>query len=115
MKLISRKALTATIAAAAISTAALTAPAMAETTTSETTTTTTTSEKAPAEGSSDSDLAAGSSDFFTKTVDGKKVEMDPGEKIKAVVGILTGIASVFTALISISKNFDQITKLFQPR
>lgn len=110
MKLISRKALTATIAAAAISTASLTAPAMAQTETTAPTSTAaaTTTEKAPAT-TTEAPAPAGSSDsLFIK--DGK--EMDTLEKIKVVVGILSAIATVFTTLISISKNFDQIIKQF---
>lgn len=112
MKLISRKAITATIAAAAISTASLTAPAMAQTTTETTPPAeTTTSAPAPAEeGSSSADFGSSDSDLF-KDKDGK--EMSTAQKIKEIVSILTGIGALFGALVTINNNIDRILKNFK--
>ncbi|QGU02135.1 hypothetical protein CKALI_06330 [Corynebacterium kalinowskii] len=132
MKLISRKAITATIAAAAISTASLTAPAMAQTTTPTTTPVTTpattpeapakdtTTPEAPAKdngssasGSSD-DSADLSSEFFVKKdKDGNPIEMTAGEKLKEIISILTGVGALFGAIITINNNMDRLMKSFQ--
>lgn len=93
MKLISRKAITATIAAAAISTASLTAPAMAETPTN-------------------TDKSAwSSSSFFPSEKDGKK--LTTGEQIAEIVKVLSGIGALFGALITINNNIANIIKSFK--
>ncbi|MEJ5996855.1 hypothetical protein [Corynebacterium sp. H130] len=112
MKLISRKAITATIAAAAISTASLTAPAMAQTSeTDAPVTPTSTTTPAPAEeGSSSADFGSSDSDLF-KDKDGK--EMSTAQKIKEIVSILTGIGALFGAIVTINNNIDRILKNFK--
>lgn len=105
MKLISRKALTATIAAAAISTASLTAPAMAADfpTSSEKSNTATTTDN------NTKDATAGSSDLFTDK-DGQP--LGTVDKFKAIVSILTTVGALFGAIITINNNIDRIIKGF---
>lgn len=95
MKLFSRKALTATIAAAAISTASLTAPAFAEPAPAETATNT---EAAAPAGSAD--FIAGSSAAPAK--EGETKDKDPMEIIK----VLTGVVGLISTIIGLVKNLD---------
>ncbi|MFV8380282.1 hypothetical protein HW450_01250 [Corynebacterium hindlerae] len=101
MKLFSRKAIAATVAAAAISTGALTAPAMAA---PSVTVVAQENKKEdatkPANGDGSTDFVSGSSDFDSK-------------KLKEVVATVSGIGSLLGAIITIFKNFDAITKLLK--
>ncbi|MEJ5927152.1 hypothetical protein WG915_00810 [Corynebacterium sp. H128] len=111
MKLISRKAITATIAAAAISTASLTAPAMAEETPAPAAPT---ADSSTNSGSSDTDFAGLSSDFFIKKdEDGKPQEMTGAEKFKEIITIVTGVGALFGALVTINNNIGRLMKSFQ--
>lgn len=101
MKLISRKAITATIAAAAISTASLTAPAMADTPPADTT---------PAVKEEKKGALSSSEDLFG-TKDGEEKSLV--DKIKDIVAIFSGIGALFGAIVTINNNIDRILKGFK--
>lgn len=127
MKLISRKAITATIAAAAITTASMTAPAMAQpepvetaiTATAPAETEDTTTEDTEADATeadataTDATPAAnnkdkGSSEGVSGSSDG-----DIAGKIKEVIGILTGVGAFFGAIITLTNNIQRLIKSFK--
>lgn len=123
MKLISRKAITATIAAAAITTASMTAPAMAQPEPVETAITATapaetedaTTEDTEADATAtDATPAAdnkdkGSSEDVSGSSDGGNI----AGKIKEVIGILTGVGAFFGAIITLTNNIQRLIKSFK--
>lgn len=128
MKLISRKAITATIAAAAITTASMTAPAMAQpepvetaitatapAETEDTTTKDATTEDTEADATAtDATPAANNKDKgSSEDVSGSSDGGDIAGKIKEVIGILTGVGAFFGAIITLTNNIQRLIKSFK--